>query len=143
MKLILSFCFLIVASALFAQQNEFGWLIGTWQEVNKNSFEVWKNEGTFLSGNSYKIDNSGNKTFTEEIKLIKKGKDFYYVPNVAGPQGPIEFKITSFDEHAFTAENSEHDFPKMIIYKKINEQQFEATLSGGTKSISYSFKIVK
>ena len=143
MKLILSFCFWIVSSALFGQQNEFSWLIGTWQEVDENSFEVWKEEDSFLSGSSYKMDTSGNKTVTEEIKLIKKGNDFYYVPDVAGPQGPIEFKITSFDTGGFTAENPSHDFPKKITYKKINEQQLEATISSGNKFISYSFKKIK
>jgi len=142
MKLILSFCFFVMTSALFGQQSEFSWLVGTWQE-NENSFEAWKNEGSFLSGSSYKIDKDGNETVTEEIKLIKKGHDFYYVPDIAGPQSPIEFKITSFDKNSFTAENLNHDFPKKIIYKKINEQQLEATISGGGKSISYTFKKVR
>lgn len=141
MKIILSICFLVVSSTLFGQQNEFGWLVGTWQE-NENSFEAWRYEKSFLSGSSYKIDQAGNKTITEEIKLIKKGNDFYYVPDVAGPQGPIEFKITSFDKSSFTAENPKHDFPKKIIYKMINGQ-LEATISGGKKSISYSFKKIK
>ena len=142
MKLILSLCFLVVSSALFGQQVEFGWLIGTWQEA-KYSFEVWKKEGDFLSASAYQIDHqSGNKVVSEEIKLVKKGNDFYYVPDVAGPQGPIEFRITSFDENSFTAENPEHDFPKKIIYKRTGEL-LEATISGGSKSISYSFKKVK
>ena len=141
MKAILSFCFLIVSSALFGQQKEFSWLIGTWQDT-EDSFEVWKDEGSFLSGSSYKIDKAGNKTVTEEIKLIKKGNDFYYVPDVAGPQGPIEFKIISFDKNSFTAENPTHDFPKKIMYN-VNEKQLDATISGGSKSISYSFKKIK
>ena len=143
MKLILSICLLIVSSALFGQQKEFNWLIGTWQDA-KYSFEVWKDEGSFLSATAYQIDHrSGNKNVNEEIKLIKKGNDFYYVPDVAGPQGPVEFKITSFDKSSFTAENPNHDFPKKIIYKKINEQQLEATISGGNRSMNYVFKKVK
>jgi hypothetical protein len=134
---------IINTSALFGQQNEFSWLIGTWQEENKMSFEVWKDEGAFLSAISYTLDQAGNKTVTEEIKLTRKGSDFYYVPDVIGPQGPVEFKITSFDKISFTAENPEHDFPKKISYKKINEHKLEATISGGDKSISYSFKKVK
>jgi hypothetical protein len=143
MKPALISCFLIVSFAAFGQQKEFSWLIGTWQEVNKNAFEVWKEDGNSLSGSSYRIDQAGNKTVTEEIKLIKKGSDFYYVPDVTGPQGPVEFKIIFFDKNGFTAENPEHDFPKKIIYNKINEQQLEATISAGTKSISYSFKKIK
>jgi len=143
MKLLLSICFLMASSAVFGQQSEFGWLIGTWQEA-KYSFEIWKDEGSFLSASAYQIDHqSGSKTVTEEIKLIKRGNDFYYVPDVAGPQGPIEFKITSFDKSSFTAENPKHDFPKKIVYKKVNEQQLEATISGGDRSTSYSFKKIK
>jgi hypothetical protein len=143
MRLMLPFCFLIVSSTLFSQQREFGWLVGTWQDA-KYSFEVWKDEGSFLSATAYQIDHqSGSKTVNEEIKLIKRGNDFYYIPDVAGPQGPIEFKITSFDENSFTAENPKHDFPKKIMYKKINNQQLEATISGGSKSITYSFKRIK
>ncbi len=142
MKLILSFCFLIVSSALFAQQSEFGWLMGTWQEA-KYSFEIWKDEGNFLSASAYQIDQqSGSKVVSEEIKLVKRGNDFYYIPDVAGPQGSIEFRITSFDENSFTAENPEHDFPKKIVYKRTGEL-LEATISGGSKSISYAFKKIK
>ena len=141
-KVALSVFFLSFSTFLAAQQSDFGWLIGTWKQENKMSFEVWRREGEFLSGSAYKVDQSGNKSITEEIKLIKKGSDFYYVPDVAGPQGEIEFKVTYFDKEGFTAENLAHDFPKKIIYK-INEKQLIATISGGTKSISYSFQKIE
>jgi len=88
------------------------------------------------------MDRSGTKTITEEIKLIKKGNDFYYVPDVTGPQGPIEFKITSFDNNSFIAENPDHDFPKRIAYRK-NDARLEAIISGGSNAISYTFKKIK
>jgi len=143
MKFIVSVCFLVPSVGLFGQQSEFSWLMGTWKEKDENAFEVWTKEGDWLSGSAYKIDPSGNKTFTEEIKLVKKGNDFYYVPDVAGPQGPVEFRITAFDKNSFTAENPLHDFPKKIVYKKISDQQLEATISHADTSISYYFKKVK
>jgi hypothetical protein len=142
MKFILSICFLIVSSTLFGQQSEFGWLLGTWQE-NRKSFESWKYEDGLLSGTAYQLDHSsGKEIVTEQIKLIKKEGNFYYVPDVAGPQGPVEFRITSFDKDSFTAENPDHDFPKKIVYKKIGDT-LEATISGQGKSIRYSFKKIK
>jgi len=134
--------FLFASHLLFCQKSEFGWLLGTWQEEGKMSFEVWEDKGSFLFGSSYRIDLAGNKAITEEITLIKRGEDFYYVPDVAGPQGPIEFKIISFDKCSFTAENPEHDFPKRINYKKTGSG-LEATTSGGSNSILYSFKKLK
>ena len=142
MKLILSFSFLVSSTVLFGQQNEFGWLIGTWQET-KYSFEIWKSEGNFLSASAYQIDHqTGKQIVSEEIKLIKKGDDFYYVPDVAGPQGPVEFKITSFDKNSFVAENPEHDFPKKITYKRTGEL-LEAAISGESKSLHFTFKKIK
>ncbi len=142
MKFIVWACFLFASLPLLGQKSEFGWLLGTWQEDKKMSFEVWIDEGRFLSGSAYFMDHSGKKTITEEIKLIRKGKDFYYVPDVAGPQGPIEFKITSFDNNSFIAENPDHDFPKKIAYKKMDER-LEAIISGGRNEISYTYKKIK
>src|SRR5882724_6535864 len=83
--------FLFASIHTYGQQREFGWIVGTWQEEGKNTYEVWKEDNGFLAAESFKMKD-GNKVVTEEIKLIKKGNDFYYVPDVAGPQGPIEFK---------------------------------------------------
>lgn len=143
MKFILSIVFLPFSSLLFAQHQEFNWLIGTWQEGQKKSFETWEVKDNFLFATAYIVDRSGNKIITEEIKLIKKEKDFFYVPDVAGPQGAIEFRITSFGETSFVAENPEHDFPKKIVYKKINEGELVATISAGSNSTSYSFRKIR
>ena len=134
--------FFLVSTIACAQQKEFGWLMGTWQETGKQSFEVWKIDRDFLSGESY-LMKDGIKKITEGIKLIKKGNDFYYVPDVAGPQGPVEFKITSFNEKGFVAENPKHDFPTKISYQQIGPTQLLATISGSKNSISYYFDKIK
>jgi hypothetical protein len=134
--------FLFAAIHSFGQQKEFGWLVGTWQEEGKNSYEVWKENSGFLEAESYN-KKDGNKIVTEEIKLIKKGNDFYYVPDVAGTQGSIKFKITSFGKSNFTAENPAHDFPNKIVYEKIDDAHLKATISDANKSISHSFIKIK
>lgn len=126
----------------YCQQKEFAWLIGTWQEDGKQTFEAWKPEKDFLSAESFKIK-EGNRMVTEEIKFIKKGNDFYYVPDVAGPQGPVEFKVISFDKRSFVAENPQHDFPKKITYEKLDETHLKASIGDANKTISYSFVKVK
>jgi len=132
----------LLCSYAHGQQEEFAWLAGTWQEEGKQAFEVWKKEKDFLSAESYRMK-EGTKIVTEEIQFIKKGGDFYYVPDVAGPQGPVEFKITSFDKNSFTAENPQHDFPKKIKYEKIDGNHLKASIGDATKTISYSFVKVK
>ncbi|MGC4022498.1 MAG: DUF6265 family protein [Cyclobacteriaceae bacterium] len=141
MKLLI-IVFAFIATGSFAQQKEFSWLLGTWKEEGKQAFEVWKNGNGFLSAESFKMDGD-KKIVTEEIKLIKKGNDFYYVPDVAGPQGAVEFKITSFDKNSFVAENPQHDFPKMIAYRKTDDTHIKASIGDGSKTIDYLLTKVK
>jgi hypothetical protein len=142
MKNVLIVLVLVSVSSMAQPKKDFGWLIGTWQEEGKQAFEVWKSDNEILSGESYKMKD-GSKFVTEEIKLIKKGNDFYYVPDVAGPQGAIEFKVTSADKKSFTAENPEHDFPKKIRYEQVDETHLKATIGDANKKISYSFVKIK
>ncbi|MBI3482493.1 MAG: hypothetical protein HY015_05890, partial [Bacteroidetes bacterium] len=74
---------MLISTYSLVRQKEFSWLVGTWQEEGKQSFEVWKWDDNFLSAESYKMK-EGSKIITEEIKLIKKGNEFYYVTDVAG-----------------------------------------------------------
>lgn len=137
---------LLTGYAGWAQDvKDFQWLVGTWKIQDKNSYEVWKDAGhNTLAGISYKIKNA-DTVVTEEIKLLRKGNAVYYTPDVAGPQGEVEFKITSYDADGFVAENPTHDFPKKIRYHRVAKEgeRLEATIEGGGKSIYYTFVRVK
>lgn len=150
MKAILPFVIgiLLTATQLFAQQKEFGWLVGTWKLKDKNAFEHWvyREKENALYGISYRIKNTADTVVTEEITLKFQDNSFYYIPDVAGAQGPVPFKITKYTTATFTAENSEHDFPKIIRYKFIQQggQDInEASIEGNGKVISYTFVRVR
>jgi len=138
---------LILFNASLQSQTHFGWLEGTWKQNEKSVYEVWtKGSGEILlEGVSYKISTKGDTVITEKISLVQEGDRYYYVPDVAGDQGPIRFSITQINETGFIAENPAHDFPKKIAYtysKKNN--QLTATISGDGKSIGFNFeKILK
>jgi hypothetical protein len=143
MKYLFFFLLTSLAAPVFAQDQEFGWLIGTWQQENKKSFEEWKYESGVLRAVGYTVDDKGARTVTEEIKLIKEGNDFFYVPDIAGPQGEIRFKIISFDAHSFVAFNPKHDFPQKIIYKRKDDSHLEASLQKGTHRVNFFFTKLK
>ncbi|MFD1002539.1 hypothetical protein ACFQ21_24655 [Ohtaekwangia kribbensis] len=150
MKIILTLAIGIALSAnqLFAQQKEFGWLVGTWKLKDKNAFEHWvyREKENVLYGISYRIKNTADTVVTEEITLKFQDNSFYYIPDVAGVQGPVPFKITQYTAVTFTAENPAHDFPKIIRYKFIQqggEDINEASIEGNGKVISYTFVRVK
>jgi hypothetical protein len=132
----------LVAQGATAQQEEFSWLVGTWQEVDKSNFEVWTLVGQELLAESYELQVDGTKKISEKIRLIKKMNAFFYVPDVPHNKKPVEFKITSFNTTGFVAENPQHDFPKKITYQ-LDGIKMTATISDDSKTYSYFFQKVK
>lgn len=124
-------------------QQQFQWLVGKWKLEGKELYEIWteENDGVTLKGISFTIDN-GDTLILEKIKLEKVDDAYYYIPDVAENTAPIKFKITAFDEYSFTAENPQHDFPKIIKYtivRKANSELLQASISGNGKVIPYTF----
>jgi hypothetical protein len=145
MKAILLLLVLLPGSLhiLNAQHKEFHWLVGTWKMKDRAIVEKWSiaKDGKTLNGISYRVKGS-DTTVTEEIKLLEKDHTFYYVPDVAGDQGPVDFKITHQDAASFVAENPDHDFPKLIRYTFVRSDasdSIEATIEGNGKMIHYTF----
>ena len=126
-----------------AQDDRFSWLIGTWKLEGRNAFEVWDRGGPAQwSGKSFRVKGA-DTVVTEIISLRFFDGSFHYIPDVAGDQPPVDFRITSSDGQRFTAENPSHDFPQAIRYRHIikNGKNFiEAYIEGGGKVISYSFE---
>lgn len=138
---------LFIASSASAQKKEFAWLIGTWKLKDKNIVETWSldEDGKSLKGVSMKV-NGNESTILEETRLVYKNNSFYYVADVTGNQGAIDFKMSSFNETSFVSENPTHDFPKLIRYRYItrdNKQFIEAAIEGDGKVIPYNFEKVR
>jgi hypothetical protein len=129
------------------QQKEFSWLIGTWKLKDKNVFESWSkaDDGKSLTGISYRIKGS-DTVVMEQIRFTYEANSFHYIPDVEGDQGPVDFKVTQHTATGFVAENSQHDFPKLIRYRFVRKQNadaIEATIEGDGKVIPYAFERVR
>lgn len=144
MKTIL-FLFIVTAPLIAkAQVDEFSWLTGTWKMKNKETYEVWKlnQDKKQMEGVSYRI--KGTDTLVMETLKIRKMDDgFYYIPDVAGGQAEVHFKMTKHDDKSFISENPEHDFPKIIRYQLLSPISIKAEIEGGGKIISFLFDKVK
>jgi hypothetical protein len=145
-KILISFLLVLNVAACYAQQHPFDWLLGTWKLENKNVFEVWEfSDENMLRGISYKVSGV-DTTVMEKISLIRRGTDYFYVPEVAENNGAIEFRITSRDNDSFVAENPQHDFPKIIRYTIVRKQAgifISASVEGNGKVIPYHFEKIK
>lgn len=147
MQLLRLVALLILGLPALAQtpQHPFAWLEGEWRRPGKQVYEVWKKgEGEILlKGIAFRITTAGDTVVTEAIQFVREGDSYFYIPDVAGPQGPIRFKLTAFDETRFVAENPDHDFPKMIAYVyEPQAHRLMATISGDGKSIPFPFERV-
>lgn len=114
----------------------FSWLEGSWVMKTKRGaiIESWKagNEN-LMQGNSKMVNATGEDRVMETLELIYGDGNYYYVSAVIGQNNgqTVKFKISSYNEKNFVAENPEHDFPKRITYNLINKDSIHAFIDGG------------
>ena len=146
-KITLISIFCLVCIVQVDAQHTFNWLIGSWKLKDKSIYEVWSasDDNNTLEGKSYRI--TGTDTIVmERIKLTYQDGAFHYMPDVPQNKGPVDFKITHYDNRSFVAENPKHDFPKIIRYtivRKEGHDILEASIEGNGKVIPYRFEKVK
>ena len=110
----------------------FKWLQGSWKETYTGDIEQWVFTDSVARGSSYSANEQGRLNLTETIDLVNKDGACYYIPTVLNQNGakPVEFKIVSFTETSFVAENPSHDFPQRIVYKLKNPNTLSAYIEG-------------
>jgi hypothetical protein len=147
MRTIFTLALIILASTAHAQQKEFNWLLGTWKLKDKSVYERWTlaSDNKSLDGVSFRVQEK-DTVVMEKIRFTFDGTAHHYVPDVAGPQGEVDFKITTFSSNSFVAENPKHDFPKIIRYNFVRKNDLdyiEAAIEGNGKVIPYAYERVK
>lgn len=119
----------------FDKLENMSWLIGNWENKIDEGLltETWtkENDSTF-SGTTYFIINKKDTVHSETILLKQLNNQLIYSPTVKGQNNdePVDFKLSSESENTFTFENLKHDYPQKIVYKKVNETNLVATISG-------------
>ena len=118
----------------FAQNDLFDFLQGTWKMEGKEVYERWDklNEGS-MKGVSYAIENDEITVF-EYLDLLRDGDIALYIATVVGENGGlgIAFTMTRSDS-IFSFENQQHDFPKIITYQKISDNEMTVKISDGAE----------
>ena len=119
------------------------WLtLGPWQtEPDAEacvSVETWASvDETHLAGHAIEVcaaDDSVARV-TEEIVFEERPEGVFYVASPEG-QARTEFRLTAADAAHFVVENTAHDFPTRIEYRRLDESHLEAAVSGGDRSFT-------
>ncbi len=112
--------------------DDFDWLLGTWRRHNgaDTSYETWqRTSGNAFAGTAW--ENIGSDTnIVERLKIISTDSGYYYVADVAHNQGPVYFRLATFENGKSVFENPVHDFPTRIIYWPIGDDSLYARIEG-------------
>jgi hypothetical protein len=115
-----------------AVQNPFKWLSGTWKLKNREAHEIWQiAPNNALTGQSYRIKGK-LKQIDETLRIARPDTAYYYYAKVTGQNKGLEipFRIVSLSDTGFVAVNVDHDYPKMIRYRMMNDTLMRVSLSG-------------
>lgn len=139
----LSIFFLIIACPE-NRLHKVDFLTGTWKIVGKEQYEVWEiAKNKQLSGYSYKLVEN-EKVITETLSIKTTGNNLIYEATVPDQNEgkTIQFTLNKEIKAYLSFENLEHDFPKKIQYKRINDNEIEVTVSGG-EGEGFSYRQIK
>lgn len=118
------------------------WILGTWMRTDagpgEKAYEKWEKKSTFEYNGIGVTLKAKDTLFKENLKLLVKDNDIFYVAEVAHNEAPVYFRITEYNESGFVSSNPDHDFPKKISYR-LEGDNLKAEISGNGKSIGFDF----
>lgn len=119
----------------YTQLDKMNWIIGNWENnlPEGKLTETWTkaNDSTYHAVTL--LIKEKDTLHYETVVLAQKGETLLYSPTVKGQndEQPVNFKLTETKtENEFVFENPKHDYPQKIVYKKVNNNQLVATISG-------------
>lgn len=142
MKTLTSICVLCLLLACSENKlSRVDFIIGTWKMEGKEQYENWElSNKKELIGYSYKLKDS-QKIITEtlSIKILEHIVIFEATVPDQNEGKTIPFTLNNEITDYLSFENIDHDFPKKIQYKSINENEIEVTVLGD-KDEGFSYK---
>ena len=145
MKTLTSICILCLLLACSENKlSRVDFIIGTWKMEGKEQYENWElSNNKELIGYSYKFKDS-QKIITEtlSIKILENKIIFEATVPDQNEGKTIPFTLNNEIKDYLSFENIDHDFPKKIQYKRINENEIEVTVLGD-EGEGFSYKQLK
>lgn len=138
----LTIFFIAFIPTVFSQKSFPYFMEGTWKQESGESYEHWDrvNDGN-LKGFVYELKN-GQPIVSEYVSITLSGKDIVYTATVLNQnEGKgVDFKLTQTD-NTYSFENPKHDFPRKIVYKRLNDNELLVKVSG-EKQKGFSYKLI-
>jgi hypothetical protein len=142
-----------MASAMVAARpqrddlNRLRWLSGCWELRSGSRLveERWTPpRGGLMLGMSRTSRNDSIIEF-EQVRIETRPAGVFYVASPSR-QATAEFRASALLDSAVTFENPEHNFPKLIMYRRVGRDSVVASIAGPrggqTGTITYPFRRV-
>lgn len=142
---------IIIVKISFSQKTynlqNFKWLEGKWlqKETNAIIYEEWNFiNDTLFTGKNYVLNNN-DTVINENLKIIKNKDIICYIATVFNQNNgnSVVFNMIKSDINSLTFENSKHDFPQLISYKRLSDNEIVANIKGNGKSFDFKMQKVK
>jgi len=126
----------IISKPLLAdchELGEFDWLLGRWQERqgDKVTIESWQRVSRHTIEGKALVTGNNKIAHRESLRLVKMGDGIFYIAKVSHNKLPIAFKLVYCGQQRYVFENTNHDFSKQIIYRKVNANRLEVLVGDG------------
>ncbi len=121
------------------------WILGQWQKESENSVttETWiKLSENTIDGKTltYSKKDSGI-TFMETLRLVEMSNQIFYIVKVSENEYPVSFKLKACSDSTAVFENPQHDFPKKLYYKLLeNGQVLNIEVSNDERQFAIEYK---
>lgn len=132
-------------SARHHEIDKLHWLEGKWANGDATGFyESWEVESKDrIAGIGYTMENT-DTLMMEHLEIFTSDSGtFYKALVVEQNEGlPVFFKLTYTQDDSLVFSNPSHDFPRFIVYKKIDDNTFRAYVRDGFSETSQGFELL-
>ena len=102
-------------------------MLGSWVRTNAAGAKltenwVFESERTYR-GEGLKHSTDGNTTVLEELLLVALGSGVFYQAKTPENELPISFRLVSQSGSMAVFENTAHDFPQRLTYRRTGEDE--------------------
>ncbi len=109
------------------------WMVGAWRQETQGTvfFERWRpGEGDVLIGEARSVSADGSEVYQDEdMRITSEGGTLVYAADPDGDGEFVEFTLANCGEDSVTFENTAHDFPNRLSYRRTAEGGLTASVT--------------
>ena len=109
---------------------DLSWMKGCWRtEVEGREItEIWTAPPAPVMLGAAVTRSNGETVFWEQLRIEERDGALALIA-MPGGAAPVRFEMTEIGEHHIVFENPDHDYPKRIVYSRM-DRMLTATVSG-------------